>query len=120
MVKLHQKLTSTPCANVLADIITEAANSVRTTAPVGNCVFGGNGIRVYAGVSIYGHAWLEITSNVISSLCENWFSDKPIDTDFQEEVRKRLNEREQSTSIRNVEIVRDTWAIKLTVSYLEK
>ena len=117
---LYRNLTAKPSAAVLADAICDAANSVCTTAPIGNRVFGSNGIEIRAGVDKGGLGWLEISGNVIRTLCKRWFIDKPIDTDFQEEVRKCLNEREQSASVKSVEIDRVTWTVKIITSYAQE
>lgn len=115
--ELHNKLIATPNAAVLADVIHEAANAVKDTVPFKGSIYGGNDIKFHGGISVYGYSWLKISGNVIRSLCEQWFTDKPADSSFLEAVRKILDNKEQSATVKNVEIDQTEWVIKLTISY---
>jgi hypothetical protein len=115
--ELHQRLVAAPNASMLADAICEAIDSVVHIAPINGGISGSNGVKIRAGVAKNGYGWLEVSGNTIHALCEKWYSDKSVETEFCESVRKHLDNQEQSVSIQGVEIDPSSWIVKITISY---
>lgn len=118
--EIHQKLTNTSNSRIMVDTISDIIESVKDTAPFKGVVYGINGIEIKAGIDPNGFGWLTITSNVLRSLCKQWFTNTPVDSYFVESVRKRLNEQEQNATVKAVEIDQTTWEVRLMISYAQE